>query len=238
MGLFFHKKKPSANIYQIPRGDDEIEVYGDQYRSRIMARLYSRNGTHEFLVSITTISAYQITHNWPNPPFVNVNTFGSRTTEKDNWLGYIPFGYGNIINFPKIIGEHDEIAATARIEKRGNSLELILMVNRENPEITEIEARVEHKTEIEQRAVAIIANHTDKINVDLVSEKWPGKKYKGQEFFVVKFHGHKIGELSMIKSREITKYLDGKPYSAVLNLRYNQYSDHNDHYSSMIVYRK
>ena len=41
------------------------------------------------LFSITPPCDYQLKHEWPEPPFVNINTFLSKETTKQNWLGFI-----------------------------------------------------------------------------------------------------------------------------------------------------
>lgn len=218
--------------FLIPEGDTDIEVYGDQYRNRAIRTLYSQKGSGKFLVSLTPISQYQIDKGWPNPPFINVNTHGSEETTTDNWLGYIPFGYGNKIDFARLLAKYDSIDAVARIDKRGQSFELVLMVLAENHEISVMKINIVHDDDHCNRLDKIISRGIDKINVDLSKEPVAKGKNKGKFIYRAELRGYPVGRVSVVKSGELSKYLLGSKARATISLRH--YDEHR-HYSVMTV---
>jgi len=75
-------------------GKLRIPVYGEQYgqgSSQTTLAKLKKSGAREF--SITPPHQYQIQNRWPEPPFANVNIYGSLITSRANWLGYIAPGY-------------------------------------------------------------------------------------------------------------------------------------------------
>lgn len=82
--------KGSTRKY-LPSGSMAVGVYGTAYDNpqRCLPMINRLVDGGEYGVTLTPQSAYQIEHDWPKPPFVNVNLPGSRKTTKTNWLGYI-----------------------------------------------------------------------------------------------------------------------------------------------------
>lgn len=75
----------------IPSGGMRIYVFGTQYDNpqKYYGKIKKLVGKGEYTATLTPQSKYQVEHEWPEPPFVNVNLPGSFETNKDNWLGYI-----------------------------------------------------------------------------------------------------------------------------------------------------
>lgn len=70
-----------------------LPVYGEHYaqgkKMTTLKQLYQSFGKNIIQFSLTPPSDYQREKEWPEKPFLNVNTIGAVETDRENWLGYI-----------------------------------------------------------------------------------------------------------------------------------------------------
>lgn len=67
-----------------------LAVYGEHYaQDKSQLSLLWAKFSRQEKFSLTIQSQYQLEHRWPEPPFANVNLYGSTKTTKFNWFGYI-----------------------------------------------------------------------------------------------------------------------------------------------------
>jgi len=130
------REERTGDVLVVPDGPMETEVLGEQYRVELLREIYRRFKSETILVSITPESPYQHEQGWPKPTFVNVNLRGSRSTSRDNWLGYIPKRFWDC-DFKAMIDSHDRVDVHAHIVKSADGLDLIVTVDegfvRDNP---------------------------------------------------------------------------------------------------------
>lgn len=237
MGLFtklFSKKatnnetsdETAKNTFTVPIGGTEIEVYGDQYRNKTLKAAYGNIGNSITVIAITPPVQYQIDKGWPSLPFVNVNTRGAMSTTYDNWLGYIPYKYGSEVDFDKLIDKYKYIEASAKIEKRQGSYEIMLLVS----SLTNI--NVQHEGEHHKVIAMAIKHGYEKMDVKLLPEMIDSGRNNGKMRYCVEFRGYPVGYISVPQSAKVKDYIKDSNYSATITL--HRYDEH-PNYSKLSV---
>lgn len=77
-----------AGIVEVPSGQIHVAVRGEHYSRNKPDSVELRE---KIRFSITPKDEYQIKMGWPEGNFFNVNIYPSTKTDKDNWLGYVPY---------------------------------------------------------------------------------------------------------------------------------------------------
>lgn len=221
-----HRKAVSTvKQYTIPFGDTSIEVYAESYRQDVLKALYEQNGKNGFSVSLTPPSPYQLEAKWPKMPFINLNLPGSSETTKENWLGYIPYGYGNKINFSDLLQEYDAISATATIIRSSGGYEVYLSVDTQQSKYARVlEVSVQHDLTHQKLLDVIYSKGIEKIDVEL-SEGPHGN------IDTITYKGYEVGKLSATSLQKINAIHGNKSY--ILSLRY--YQENRKKYSKLFV---
>lgn len=122
-----------------------IPVHGEggaqEGKQTAAKKLYKQYGNKHLQFSLTPICDYQKDKDYPERPFLNVNTRGSLETTKENWLGYIhPFVYDEMTDvriernkyIKKIIelGETNPIIISGKIIKEDGGYSMLLFASR------------------------------------------------------------------------------------------------------------
>lgn len=111
-------------------GECDPEIHGNKYPycQKLLREIYNSTKGSDTLFTLTPVHEYQIEQGWPEPPFVNINTYGSRSTRKENWLGYIPIDFSDI-DYEQIIDDNGRVNAHGHIEKSSGEYGIYLNVS-------------------------------------------------------------------------------------------------------------
>lgn len=99
-------------------GNTTIEVCGTMRSQTLMEKIYQKYHTKRIRLTLTPICDYQIQKKWPEPPFVNVNLFGSQSTELTNWIGYVEIKDPYDIDLESIVSEVGNVNVYASVHQR------------------------------------------------------------------------------------------------------------------------
>lgn len=209
-------------------GEIDAEIHGNLYDhcQSMLKTIYKNAKGKDVVLTLTPPCQYQIEKGWPELPFVNVNLYGSKATEKDNWLGYIPIDFSDI-DFGQIIKDNGNVNVHAHIEKN-ESYEIILNVD---SKYTMLTSNISH----DQKQVDYLtqlASEIDGYYIDTTA-----KRLKDKPKFVF-IHDKKI--IAEVSAKKIDDWLDG--YKMIDNVRVKidhfRYDYENHHYSKANFVKK
>ena len=212
-------------------GDVDPIVFGTEYSQPLLKSLYSKTRGQKTLLTLTPICPYQIEKKWPEPPFVNINTYGTVSTEKNNWLGYIPMVEPWDINFEKILGKLGNVNIQSTIKKRSGDyyIQLHLSQKYSTPKDNVIKTYISHdRKQIEMMVKISCDSGKDYIQVSLRKSS----KSNNVEFV---YNRKVIGTASV---KKIAKCLNGKTkFDAFVRIVKFRFEDAGDdmHYSPLYL---
>jgi hypothetical protein len=183
MSIFSRKKRLSAYI---PRGDFEVAIYGEPYAQRQLSAALNAEW-----FTLTPRNAYQKKKDWPKEGCVNLNIYGSKTTEQDNWLGYILPSAQNINPAIAQMASDMNLAVHGKIERLGDYWKLMLHLP------WQYQARLQvklHRDEADLINIqSLIKKGQKSFYGNLIAETIPSGKYKGQSRYYVVVNGLVVG---------------------------------------------
>lgn len=210
-------------------GDYDPEIHGNMYDycQNLLRKLHTKTGAKDTLLTLTPICEYQINQEWPEPPFVNINTYGSKSTQKENWLGYIPIDFSEI-DFEQLIEDNGILNVHSHIKRTQGSYGIFLNVSDEY-KMLEIYAQMDHK---QIQAATYLAHKTSAYYLIVDPVLTPdGKHYD----FLLK--GHCIANVS---SKKINAWLgDSEITKARLRIhKFRQTEYDPGHYTSVTLTKR
>ncbi len=117
---------PERELVSIGVGKLCLIGYGSKWAKTNLREVYKSTGGNSITLSITPPCEYQIKQGWPEPPFVNINTYRSTATTKSNWLGCLDVMKGgneeknNAVKLLLKILETKDVAVSGKIVHEGN----------------------------------------------------------------------------------------------------------------------
>lgn len=205
--MFFNLSRKSKNsapeIPQIPAGAAKYEVSGCEYRQEQLRKLYKKYEESTILFTLTPRSRYQVTRNWSEMPFVNVNIAGSTGTTEKNWLGYVRTSFFSEADLTGIVRKHGPVSVYGKITKKSGEYSIVLTI----AETSDVfESSITYSSSI----IPEITKIADKTFQGWVSVR--AKRCKTPKGFEYRFYYAKssVGPLSMKKSKELDEWLNGR----------------------------
>lgn len=225
--LFGSDNEKSGNPV-LEYGNCNAEIHGNKYDNcqKLLKSIYNLNPNNKILFTLTPICSYQLDQGWPEPPFVNINTYGSISTEKENWLGYIPIDFSEI-DFEQLVNDNGNIDVYGKIKKSSEGYDITLNVSEK---YKTLEINVGHN----DRQVAYLTNLAQRIPdyyivVDI------RKSDNGKNYDLI-FHKQVVATTS---SKKIDDWLNGDEYVPYVKMRIQhfRYDYSNQHYSKITLVR-
>lgn len=229
--MFFKKTVAQHQrlIPEIPLGTLKYEVLSEGYRQDTLHKLYRKFKDSPIRFTLTPQCQYQVEHEWPLMPFVNVNLYGSMVTTEENWLGYIRNNYFSEVDLPSIVNKHGPISVYGRITIQGFECQITLLIPPENDtfaaSVTYLPSAIPHLKDI------AISREEGWAPVQMKKQTTP----KGDVYQI--FHDSvDIGALSVRKTTELSQWLNGR---SIISARFGLYTFREDnppnHYSKVVI---
>lgn len=223
-------------IFEFPtleEGNIDPLVLGTNYSQPLLKSLYRQIRDSKTLLTLTPINQYQLKNKWPEPPFVNINLYGSTSTEKDNWLGYIPFDSSCEINFEKILKDQGNVNVHASIHKNHGECWIKLYIN-DKYKMTKndyVQMYISH----DSRQIKILEKTACELGNDYIKVDIKKEPNKNQYVFI--YNKEIIGTASCKKVESQTdKILDKENYLSIKKFRFIDGTD-NKHYSKLTIFK-
>lgn len=226
--------KPIFDFPTLEDGDIDPVVLGTGYSQPLLRSLYKKIKDSRTLLTLTPINQHQIKNKWPEPPFVNVNLYGSASTEKENWLGYIPIDPIGI-NFETILEEKGNVNVHASIHRdygREYYIKLYISDKYNLDKSKYVDAYISHdKSQIKFLEELSCESGNDYVKVNM-------KKSSDKKHYSFTYRGTIIGTATCKKIDElIGDSVISDKLLAIKKFRFDDGSD-NKHYSRLIMIKE
>ena len=219
------------NAITLEPGTYDPKIFGADYSQSLLKALFQSSKGGDILLTLTPICDYQIKNKWPEPPFVNVNLFGSIATEKNNWLGYIPIDDPTEVDFAQIIQKYGNVNVHAKIQKSGHDFYISLQVSKKYryDESKIIKTYVSYDSkQIAKMEKLSCESGRDYIKVTM-------QKTADNQYYAFVYKNKILGTAS---SKKIDNKISGIPkyrmYLSIKKFRFDDDSD-NKHYSALLI---
>lgn len=215
-------------------GNVTIEVWGTMGSEKLIEWLYRENHTERIQLTLTPICNYQIKQKWPEPPFVNVNLFNSKATEKNNWIGYIGYQYPEDINLEEMVREQGNLNVWASLHHRDGRpfVKLHLNSKYQPSEKDLIRTYISHdKKQLAFLEKLSVNTGKDYIQTDVEIDA-------EQKHYIFSYNGTTVGSATLQKiDKNLAGQGIGKAFLRIAQFRFNENSD-NKHYSTLVILAK
>ena len=204
-------------------GAVDAEVHGNMYPycQSLLREIYRQTKGKDTIFTLTPICQYQIDKGWPEPPFVNINTYGSKTTERANWLGYIPIHYSDI-EYAQLIKDNGNIDVHGRVKRSGKDYTIILNASEEYASLT---VNVQHKDDQISYLTKLARANEDVYYIQaIMSKDADGLHYSFK---------YKNRIIAQVSSRKVNLWLNGDKYVDRVEISISHFRENydNQHYS-------
>ena len=204
-------------------GPVDAEVHGNMYPycQSLLREIYRQTTGKDTIFTLTPICQYQIDKGWPEPPFVNINMYGSEATERENWLGYIPINYSDI-EYRQLINDNGNIDVHGCVKRDGKDFVIILKASEE---YSSLFLRVQHDEGQIEYLTNLARSNPDTYYIQtIVSKDSDGLHYK---------FSYQDEIIAQVSSRKIKLWLNGDSLvdRAEISISHFREDYDNQHYS-------
>ncbi|MDR2108946.1 MAG: hypothetical protein LBP28_05765 [Coriobacteriales bacterium] len=121
---------PTAKAFETPLGKIRVRVEGERYRKEKINKM-KKNVPRRF--SLTPQNQYQRDVGWPEGNFVNLNTYPSKRTTYNNWLGYVEYdGKPSASILAQYVNSGHPVSVWGEVVQNGEYVDIYLLLPRKN----------------------------------------------------------------------------------------------------------